>query len=183
MNKDKLLKMIPNMLTFLNGLLGITAVMLLAWSDMYGKVVTAAIMVACGAAVDFLDGHLARKFNATSDFGKQLDSFADLISFGIAPVFIMHYIADGLGAGFVMPVSIIYLVAAVYRLARYNVNDFSMHFMGLPITVSGVVLTGFCLAFYLWVDTTNEALFTAPVAILCVILSVLMVSKFKVQRV
>ena len=183
MGKDKLLKAVPNMLTFLNGLLGIIAVMLLAWSDVYGKVVTAAIMIACGAAIDFLDGYLARKLNASSDFGKQLDSFADLISFGIAPVFIVHYIACGLGVGFIMPISIVYLVASVYRLARYNVNDFSLHFMGLPITVAGVVLTGFCVVFYLWIDKANEMVFTVSVATLCLILSALMVSKFRVKRI
>jgi CDP-diacylglycerol--serine O-phosphatidyltransferase len=182
MDKEKILKMIPNMLTFSNGLLGISAIMILAWSELSSKVLIASALVAVGAAIDFLDGYLARKLNASSDFGKQLDSFADLLSFGIAPMFILHYMADGLGMAFILPISVVYLIAGVYRLARYNINDFSNHFMGLPITVAGVILAGFCALFYLLGIYVGGTAFAICAVVLCLILSGLMVSRIRVRR-
>jgi CDP-diacylglycerol--serine O-phosphatidyltransferase len=99
----------------------------------------ALVMVA--AVCDVLDGLLARLLQCPSDFGKHLDSLADIVSFGIAPVFLilLYKLEDSAWLG---PVAaVLFLVCGALRLARFNISVPVTGFVGLPITAAGVILT------------------------------------------
>lgn len=82
-------KSIPNMCTLGNLFLGMIAILL----AVDGKYSLAAIMVIVAMLLDGLDGRMARVLNAQSEFGKELDSLSDMISFGVAPAVIMYMVA------------------------------------------------------------------------------------------
>ncbi len=134
------LKTIPNLITLLNLFLGCVAVTIAFGGDM----VNAALLIAVCSILDFLDGTAARILNARSEIGKQLDSLADLISFGLAPAAIAYtYINNSLlqenimsNYGFMSFVPylafMITLLSAV-RLARFNIDSRqTSSFIGLP---------------------------------------------------
>jgi len=100
----------------------------------------AALLILLAALMDRFDGKLARKFDAESDLGKELDSLCDLISFGVAPAILIwasHLIDYGVIG---MAIIILFPIAGAYRLARYNVTEFEGVYMGIPITVSGGIV-------------------------------------------
>ena len=101
---------------------------------MRGEFATAAPFVGIAVVLDMLDGHIARMTGTTSDFGVQLDSLADLISFGMAPA-VLAFQWGLIPMGRVgWAVGFIYLTAAALRLARFNiqVNTDKRYFIGLP---------------------------------------------------
>lgn len=134
MNILKLIKL-PDLVTIINALLGFVALLMVT----RGEIRSAAVLILVAALADGLDGVLARKIEH-SIFGVNLDSFADLISFGIAPAMagymliseISPYIASGLAAA--------YLVCGILRLARFNISAKRKEFIGLPITASGICI-------------------------------------------
>ncbi|MEP6512650.1 MAG: CDP-alcohol phosphatidyltransferase family protein, partial [Parafilimonas sp.] len=110
------------------------------------------------AIVDFLDGFVARLFKATSEMGKQLDSLADVVSFGAAPGMIVYQFLrlsyaqqeNGLYINVVwlLPAFII-PCAAAYRLARFNVDtEQSFGFKGVPTPAVGLLIASFPLIFW-----------------------------------
>ena len=135
---------IPNAITLLNLLTGCMAVVFAA----QGGPGYAAVFILVAAVFDFLDGMAARLLNVRSPIGQQLDSLADMISFGFAPAFILHihvtglytdpvlpYVQPGLTymefAGFYLPFVIV--IFAALRLARFNIDDRQEEsFLGLP---------------------------------------------------
>jgi len=122
--------LLPSMFTLANLFCGWACVV----HAMRGELVTAAPFIGVAVVLDMLDGRIARMTGTTSDFGVQLDSLADLISFGMAPAvlaFQWGLIPMGrLG----WAVGFIYLTAAALRLARFNiqVNNDKRYFIGLP---------------------------------------------------
>jgi len=143
----------------------------------------AAILILLGAVIDFFDGNLARKLKVTSDMGKQLDSFADIITFGVAPVVLINHIyAQHLSSGLIWLASMVFMVAGAYRLARFNTADFTNHFLGLPIPVAGGALTVYTLLQPIWIDRFHTPIYPKITVILLVLLSIMMVSKKKVNR-
>lgn len=181
-SKIRFIKQMPNILTMVNMLLGLLAVIVIMRTDFPQKELLAAALIIFGGFVDFLDGYLACKLNAVTDMGKQLDSFADLITFGIAPICLMHYITLSEHFIFITIASGIFLMAGAYRLARYNLNDFSSYFMGLPITAAGVALGIYCAVFPWWANLFHPGISTVITTIAAVLLSLMMVSKTKVRR-
>jgi len=163
--------------------LGLTAVLVLVQTDHPHKAVIAPALILLGGMVDFFDGYLARKLKAESDMGKQLDSFADIITFGIAPICLVNYIYSCHSPVLVIVASLIFMMAGAYRLARYNLNDFSSHFMGLPITAAGIVLAVYCVAYPLWMTYVDYGLCTTITSTFIILLSVMMISKIKVKRI
>lgn len=103
---------------------------------------------------DALDGHVARLSRSTSDFGGQLDSLCDLVSFGVAPGFLLVKMCPA----FTYSHDKIWLIAAAFaacaalRLARFNVesgeDDDHMHFLGLPSPAAAASIAGFAILFY-----------------------------------
>lgn len=125
------------MFTIGNLVLGVVALILTFHED----VVTAAFLVILAMLADGLDGRIARALNVQSEFGKELDSLSDLISFGVAPAFIAYVTAfDQFStAGWI--VTVLFPVCGALRLARFNVIDGSPgHFTGLPIPAAGGIL-------------------------------------------
>ncbi len=157
---------LANALTILNLILGMTAVMLAIQGDFQ----IAALFVIAGMVCDGLDGRLARALHIQSDFGKELDSLSDIVTFGVAPAVIMYVavLKDVGVAGSV--IAVLFPVAGALRLARFNVHPGrTNYFVGLPITAAGGILATFALY--------HGLIPTLWLPVLTVALSYLMVSK------
>jgi CDP-diacylglycerol---serine O-phosphatidyltransferase len=128
---------IPNLLTSLNLFAGILAIMLIITSHVYW----AAGLIWGAILFDGADGRVARRLNATSDFGKELDSLADLVSFGVAPAMLLYFVAYPHYGWWIYPVIGLFPVAGALRLARFNVQNIKGYFVGLPIPAAGGLLT------------------------------------------
>jgi CDP-diacylglycerol--serine O-phosphatidyltransferase len=126
--------------------------------DIPEKIWMASLFIGLAAAVDFLDGFVARMFNATSDMGKQLDSLADVVSFGVAPSMIIYqflrmaYAREETG----MDISVVWLfpafiiaAAAAYRLAKFNLDTKQQYgFRGMPTPAVGLLIASFPLIYW-----------------------------------
>lgn len=133
----------------------------------------AAIMVIVAMLCDGLDGRVARALNAQSEFGKELDSLSDVISFGVAPAFIMYVTAfQGMNEATAWIVTAIFPICGALRLARFNVVAGTPgYFIGLPIPAAGGVLCTLAL----FADDIN----TVILVLSTLLLSYLMISTVK----
>lgn len=140
MKSNPLVKQLPNLLTLLNMLLGLGVVFTQIGRGPMDRL-TASLMILGAACLDGVDGKLARSLGVESELGKQLDSFADLISFGLAPVMLTltHPQVQELGWPSYACLSG-YVLGGAFRLARYNLGNFKEYFLGLPITGAGTIL-------------------------------------------
>ena len=123
-------KHIPNTITSMNLLCGALGVIF----TFQGALNIAFFLMLAAAACDFLDGFAARLFKAYSPMGKELDSLADLISFGLLPSLMLHRrLVEGGMTGFVTYIPLIIYLFSALRLAKFNVDDRqSENFLGLP---------------------------------------------------
>lgn len=127
------------------------------------SITTACWLILVAALLDVLDGKIARLSNATSQFGIELDSLADFLSFGVAPGVIVYALTiEWLGQwGWVVP--IVYITAAAYRLARFNLlaeTEEKKDFMGLPVPAAALTLVSFIIFnFHLWQKLEFHELF------------------------
>jgi CDP-diacylglycerol--serine O-phosphatidyltransferase len=117
--------------------------------------------------VDFFDGFMARMFKVSSAMGKQLDSLADVVSFGVAPGMILYQMLrlsfaqgpDGLDTPFIWPaMAFILPAAAAYRLAKFNLDTSQeYHFKGVPTPAVGLVIASLPVIYWKtdmsWVQT------------------------------
>ncbi len=162
-------KVLPSCFTIGNLFFGILAI-ILAFQNSWEY---AAIMVIIGMLLDGLDGRVARMLNTQSEFGKELDSLSDIITFGVAPAVIM-YISTfqhmGIGGWLV---TAIFPICGALRLARFNVHPgVPGYFIGLPITAAGGILA--TMALY------NKHVSSAYILMVAMLfLSFLMVSQIK----
>lgn len=176
----RLIKHIPNLMTMTNLALGMWSISLLIHQN---NPIRAAMLILLGAVIDFFDGNLARKLNVVSDMGKQLDSFADIITFGVAPVVLINHIyAEHSFSTLVWLASMVFIVAGAYRLARFNTMDFSKHFLGLPIPVAGGALTVYTLLQPIWIKHFQIPVYPKITALFLILLSIMMASKKKINR-
>ena len=135
-------KIIPNMITSGNLLCGFLSLVMVY----QGHPLPAAWLVAIAVVFDYLDGKVARSLGGSSDFGVELDSLADVISFGVAPAFLLYTIhMDILGLFGILAAAFFALCGAL-RLARFNVTHVVGPFQGLPIPAAGLSLGAFILA-------------------------------------
>ncbi|HEY4390538.1 MAG TPA: CDP-diacylglycerol--serine O-phosphatidyltransferase [Paenibacillus sp.] len=136
-------KSIPNLFTLSNLFMGMIAIML----AMNGRYSLASIMIIVAMLMDGLDGRVARALNAQSDFGKELDSLSDVVSFGVAPALIMYIIAfQNVQPGLAWAVTAIFPMCGALRLARFNVQSgIPGYFIGLPIPAAGGVVATLAL--------------------------------------
>lgn len=166
---------IPNAITCLNLLSGCVGVTL-ALAGCYTGVVWC---VALSALFDFLDGFAARLLKAYSPVGKELDSLADLVSFGLVPgLLVMHCLREVLpaDASWVSYVALLLPVFSALRLAKFNTdNRQTTAFIGLPVPADALWWIGVC---HLFVDSADVTLWQVACVVACVLLfSYLMVSE------
>ena len=173
--KEKIVGCIPNLFTLLNMSLGLSACLVLIQLDDFDKGLVVPLLILIGGISDFFDGFLARKLNAVSLTGKQLDSFADIITFGVAPLLFINYLCSNGSGLLTMTSSLIYMLAAAYRLARFNLSEKNNYFTGLPITAAGLILVLYALVYG---HFFSDGFLMTP--FLIIFLSVLMVSKKRV---
>lgn len=167
---------IPNIFTFINLSCGILSIL----STFDKNYLWAGIFIIIAGLVDRYDGRIARYLQVSSDLGKELDSLADLVSFGVAPsilIYILFNLKDFGPAGILgIAVLLIFPICGAYRLARYNATDFDGTFTGVPITVTG----SFIGLFVMFVHKTDISIYV-PIALM-LIGSYLMVSTFKLKK-
>ena len=134
----KLTKYLPDAITCLNLLSGSVAV-ILAFQDNFDM---ALAMIVLASVFDFMDGLAARVFHAYSDIGKELDSLADTVSFGLAPSLILYNWLAGFTSGIHPYICYIPLLIAAFsalRLAKFNLDTRqSESFLGLPVPASAL---------------------------------------------
>ena len=171
-------KNIPNLLTCLNLTLGLISI-----SFSYkGNLQLGTILIFSGLFIDFFDGFFARLLSSNSEFGKQLDSLADLVTFGIAPSTIIFqlihykifntYFFESLNIDFSTAyLAFIFPVFGAIRLAKFNLDTKQQeNFVGLPIPAAGIFLAS--LSFF------DEKILNINILFLSLFtLSVLLVSK------
>ena len=140
---DKKARMIlPNAITLIGVCIGLTSIKF----ALDGKFALAIIAILFAGLMDALDGRIARLIKGTSKMGKELDSLGDVISFGVAPAFIMYFWSlqylDKLG----WFVCLMYVVCVALRLARFNVNSEEESswkdnfFEGVPAPAGGIIV-------------------------------------------
>ncbi|MDH6374602.1 CDP-diacylglycerol--serine O-phosphatidyltransferase [Paenibacillus sp. PastF-3] len=136
-------KSIPSLFTIGNLMLGMFGIMM----AFDGKVSMAAIMVIIAMLLDGLDGRVARALKCESEFGKELDSLSDVVSFGVAPAVIMYVSSlHDLNSALAWTITAIFPVFGALRLARFNVHPgVPGYFIGLPIPAAGGVLATLAL--------------------------------------
>ncbi|MCL1881450.1 MAG: CDP-alcohol phosphatidyltransferase family protein [Oscillospiraceae bacterium] len=163
-----------------------SVLLLLIQAEFDNRELIAVALIVFGTILDFLDGYLARKLNAVSENGKQLDSFADLITFGIAPICLIFY-SSLCGHSIVSLIAItggcaIYVIAGAYRLARFNLSDDTGFYKGLPITIAGGVLSLYCVALFYFAREQHSSFFLIFTIVILILLSLLMVCKFRIKK-
>lgn len=155
---------IPNFLTCCNlvcGTLGIFYLFKFDWVDIhYQNVPSPAYFVWAACLFDFLDGFVARLLKVHSPIGKELDSLADLISFGLLPTVFMYHALEAYTANLYMPfASLLIVVFSALRLAKFNIDETqSDSFKGLPTPANALFITGLLYLDFLWNDV-NYTLF------------------------
>ena len=171
------MKQIPNLFTLLTLFFGCMAIVFTMQNgilinvsaegtellDIPEKIWMASLFIGIAAVVDFLDGFVARLFNATSEMGKQLDSLADVVSFGVAPAMIIYQFLrlsfaqeeGGLDVSFLWLLPAFVLpCAAAWRLARFNLDKSqSYSFKGMPVPAVGLFVASLPLIYW----NVNEA--------------------------
>lgn len=166
---------IPGTFTMGNIVCGFLAIL----SAFNGDIVDACWLIVLAGFLDALDGKIARISGGSSQFGVELDSLADFLSFGVAPAVLVHtIILNSLGKlGWI--ISIVYIMAASYRLARYNIfadTDEKKDFMGLPVPMAALPLVTYIIFSYkIWGSLQySEILIT-----MVILFAFLMVSQVK----
>ncbi len=153
----KLIKSIPNIITSLNLFAGSLAIIMVFQEKLH----VASLFIGIAAIFDFLDGFTARILKAYSEIGKQLDSLADVISFGLAPSFILYGLminalnVDGFNQ--ILPIDELILLCLPFlivifsalRLAKFNIDtNQTTNFIGLPTPANAILIAS--LPVLLW---------------------------------
>lgn len=169
-------KYIPNLLTFANLTFGILSIL-----EIIIKNYSVAAIFIIAAFIDRYDGRAARLLNISSELGKELDSLADLVSFGIAPAFLVFNKFNFLDLGNIRVVGVcfllIYIMSGSYRLARYNIGKSDGFFIGVPITIAGFIVALYALFI------PGNVISALVSAMLLLLLSCLMVSKIRFKKI
>jgi len=193
----KYITILPSLITILNGVCGFTAIIFAGKGAKLGigqfsYFAMSGYMILLAMIADALDGLLARRVKSTSSFGGQLDSLCDIISFGVAPAFLMvkvlEYSLESAGfAGESFLQRFIWLAAAVYiscaaiRLARFNVENVEdesahMSFIGLPTPAAAGVIASLIIFHQ---ETLSTLVIICTLPFLALGVAVLMVSRIR----
>ena len=169
---------LPNILTLAGVCLGISSIKFSL--DLNFKM--AVIFITLAAILDALDGRIARLIKGTSEFGKELDSLTDFVSFGIAPAFIIYFWELNKYGKLGWAITLIYSVCCVLRLARFNLTKFKPedswkqnYFEGVPSPIGALLILS---PLVLELTNTNFILNKSYIVpIFTLIIAVLLISK------
>ena len=165
MAEHPLTKFIPNLITLMSLIAGISSIKF----SIQANWKLAVLMIMLAAFFDFFDGWMARKLKKSSQFGAELDSLSDFISFGLAPSLLINLcFTHELGRiGWV--ISLFYIVCAALRLARFNIENMkeqSKVFYGIPSpAAAGVIMIP------LYLNFINQVQFTINYPLICAVLT------------
>lgn len=151
-------KHLPNLFTLINLSLGFFSILL----SSQGNFSSAALLILFASIADFLDGFLAKKLNAVSDLGKQLDSLSDMITFGVSPAILMYYFLLELPQT-ISPYSnylvVLIPIFSALRLAKFNIDvNQNQNFKGLPTPANALFFAS--IIYFL---SNNQTLFSAEI--------------------
>ena len=164
--------LLPNIITACNLFSGIAAITL----GIQGRPLAAVYLVFLGMAFDYYDGKIARLTGTVSRFGTYVDSLADVITFGLAPVVLILLLCPGSRRAVIGVILLIYVLSGSFRLIRYSKNMQNKNtgaFTGLPIPAAAGMLMSYILI-YLY---TKSSFPYFIVGILLIVTSILMVSR------
>lgn len=174
-------KQIPNIITLLNLFSGTIAITLAFNGNFLGVV----IWVVIAAIFDFFDGLAARALKAYSPLGKELDSLADVVSFGVAPASALYILMKD---SFIYPdilqsishltpyIAFLIPVFAAYRLAKFNIDTRQSHsFIGLPTPANGLFWISYCYAIDRLAIQNEIIIYITIIAV--IIMSIIMISE------
>ena len=165
MTEHPLTKFIPNLITLMSLIAGISSIKF----SIQANWKLAVLMIMLAAFFDFFDGWMARKLKKSSQFGAELDSLSDFISFGLAPSLLINLcFTHELGRiGWV--ISLFYIVCAALRLARFNIENMkeqSKVFYGIPSpAAAGVIMIP------LYLNFIDQVQFTINYPLICAVLT------------
>ena len=165
MAEHPLTKFIPNLITLMSLIAGISSIKF----SIQANWKLAVLMIMLAAFFDFFDGWMARKLKKSSQFGAELDSLSDFISFGLAPSLLINLcFTNELGRiGWV--ISLFYIVCAALRLARFNIENMkeqSKVFYGIPSpAAAGVIMIP------LYLNFIDQVQFTINYPLICAVLT------------
>lgn len=179
-------RLIPNLLTLLNLCAGVTAIRF-ALNGQFEEAV-AAILLA--GVLDLLDGGMARLLNAGSKLGAELDSLADLVSFGVAPAVMVYAWTMHSAGGIGWVPSLLFCVCAALRLARFNIAQDDMtsqtekdcYFIGVPSpAAAGIMLIPMLLGFQYPDGPFDNVLLNGAAIVAAALLMVSRIPNFSVK--
>ena len=180
--------LLPNMITLLSLCAGLTAIRL----ALEGKIEWALGAIVFAAALDGIDGRVARMLKGQSKFGAELDSLADFLSFGVAPAILTYLwvLHDVRGIGWAL--AMLFATCCALRLARFNTEREAadrprwMHhfFTGIPApAAAGLALTPMIMSFVLGDDWTRNWLLNAVFVVFVAVMMVSRVPTFSIKRI
>ena len=170
---------LPNMLTLIGVCIGLSSIRF----ALDGKFEFAIIAIMFAALIDGLDGRIARLIKGTSKVGKELDSLTDMISFGVAPAFIMYFWKLNTLGRFGWLLCLVYVVCVALRLARFNINTGQVptwkdnFFEGVPSPAGGILVLMPLIISLSGFELININ-YNVIVPIFFIITSLLLISKF-----
>ncbi len=170
--KKKRSSFIPSAITLMNLAAGFIAILI-------GDHFWSSICICFSLIFDVLDGLVARKLNAQSELGRELDSLADLTSFGVAPAYLFYLLSPIQGYIAMIPPTCL-VIAAAARLAKFNLLPPSPYFSGLPTPATGMFMIGLFLGVHYHSQVLIDC-FSNPIFYFCIplIFAALMVSNIR----
>lgn len=134
-----------NSFTVLGIILGISAIYAIVRHEQF---ILGAVFILTSAIIDRYDGRIARHFQLESDLGKRLDSYNDFISFALAPMVLLFELALFESSVLELFGILVFLLAAVFRLARFHREHTGDFVRGLPTTIAGLTTTFLLIIFH-----------------------------------
>lgn len=178
----KAMFVLPNLFTVTSIFLGFYALTLCDGEATPDKLYQAALAIVFAMVFDGFDGRVARMTKTQSEFGMQLDSLADVVSFGAAPALLVYKWALAPMGFLGLLIAGSYAACGAMRLARFNVlaargdKGSSRFFVGLPIPLAAGTITALVIAHYKEFGAATDSSTRVPVAVIVLLLSLLMVS-------
>jgi CDP-diacylglycerol--serine O-phosphatidyltransferase len=154
---------LPNLFTIGNLLSGVFSITCM----MNGYIGESVFLIFLAAIFDIFDGRIARKLKVNSELGVELDSLADVVSFGVAPAILFHTLSPH--SLLTSIAFLLYPTMGALRLARFSAKPTIGYFIGIPIPLAGLTIATMGLFFY-----TNQYI--------TILLSILMVSPIRVKK-